>query len=214
MVFQGEAGQQKSNGSGNTNASHKHSSARHQKSGSKRNPSVGPRFPVPLPYYQPPMPPVFHTMVPPPHIAVPEYAYQPVPGPFPGIEPQLVKSGFETSMHAFGPPVQGIDASRNMQPPSGGDPNAYPASFSNRRPNMQEPSGHLNPGWNHQRAYNPREPIPMQQGIRPRSFARPPFFGPAPGFMVGPSFPGNNSIPMKRCLHLKHYNMFYYFLLC
>ncbi|XWS74257.1 hypothetical protein CRYUN_Cryun02cG0200000 [Craigia yunnanensis] len=189
-VEQGAAGPQKSNGSGNTNASHKHSSARHQKSGSKSNPSAGPRFPVPLPYYQPPMPPVFHAMVPPLHIAVPGYAYPPVPGPFPSIEPQLVKSGSETIMHAFGPPVRGIDASRNMRPPPRGDPNAYPANFSNRRPNMQEPGGHLNPVWNHQRAYNPREHSPMQQGIGPRPFARPPFFGPAPGFMVGPTFPG------------------------
>ncbi|XWS28942.1 hypothetical protein CRYUN_Cryun25bG0115000 [Craigia yunnanensis] len=189
-VEQGANEQKKSNVSGNINASHKHSTARHQKSGSKRNPNAGPRFPVPLPYYQPPMPPVFYAMVPPPHIAVPGYAYQPVPGPLPGIEPQLVKSGSETTMQAFVPPVQGIDASRNMQPPPRGDPNAYPAIFSNRRPRMQEHGGHLNPGWNHQRAFNPREPIPIQQGIGPRPFARPPFFGPAPGFMVGPSFPG------------------------
>ncbi|XVF20205.1 hypothetical protein REPUB_Repub11eG0177900 [Reevesia pubescens] len=189
-VEQGAAGQQKSNGSGNTNAFHKHSSARHQKSGSKRNPNAGPRFPVPLPYYQPPMPPVFHAMVPPPHIAVPGFAYQPAPGPFPGIEPQFVKSGSETTMQVLGPPVQGIDASRNMQPPPRGDSNAYPSNFSNRRSNMQEPGSHLNPGWNHQRAFNPRDPIPIQQVIGPRPFCRPPFLGPAPGFMVGPSFPG------------------------
>ncbi|XWS53249.1 hypothetical protein CRYUN_Cryun11dG0141500 [Craigia yunnanensis] len=190
-VEQVAAGQQKSNVSGNINVSHKNSSARHQKSGSKHNPNTGPRIPVPLHYYQPSMPPVFHAMVPPSHIVVPGYAYQPVPGLFPGIEPQLVKSGSETTMQTFGPPVQGIDASRNMQPPPRGDPNAYPANFSNRRPNMQEPGGHLNPGWNHQLAFNPREPIPTQHGIGPRPFARPPFFGPAPGFMAGPSFPGS-----------------------
>ncbi|KAG4198683.1 hypothetical protein ERO13_A05G101900v2 [Gossypium hirsutum] len=190
-VEQGAAGQQKPNGPRNTNASHKHSSARHQKSGSKRYPNAGPQFPVTLPYYQPPIPPpVFHPMVPPPqHMAVPGYGYQPVPGPFPGIDPQLVKSGSETTKNAFGPPVQGIDASRNMQPPPRGDSNAYPANFSNRRPNMQE-TGHLNPGWNHQRTFNPREPINMPQGMGPRPFARPPFFGPAPEFMVGPNFPG------------------------
>ncbi|GMI97014.1 La related protein 1a [Hibiscus trionum] len=191
-VEQRAAGQPKSNGSGNTNSSYKHSSARHQKSDSKRNPNAGPRFPVPLPYYQQPVPAVFHPMVPPPHIAVPGpgYAYHSVPGPFPGIEPQLVKSGSETTMQAFGPPVQGLDASRNTQPPPRGDPNAHPANFSNRRPNMQEPGGHFNPGWNHQRAFIPREPFPMQPGGGPRSFARPPFFGPAPGFMIGPSYPG------------------------
>ncbi|KAK8306892.1 hypothetical protein V6Z12_D03G158200 [Gossypium hirsutum] len=191
-VEQRAAGQPKSNGSGNPNAYYKHSSARHQKSDTKRNPNAGPRFPVPLPYYQPPVPAVFHPMVPPPHIAVPGpgYAYHPVPGPFPGIDPQLVKSGSETTMQAFGPPVQGVDASRNMQLPPRGDPNAYPANFPNRRPNVQEPGGHFNPGWNHQRAFNPREPIPMQPGVGPRSFARPPFFGPAPGFMIGPGYPG------------------------
>lgn len=198
LVLQGTAGQQKPNGPRNTNASHKHSSARHQKSGSKRYPTAGPQFPVTLPYYQPPIPPpVFHPMLPPPqHMAVPGYGYQPLPGPFPGIDPQLVKSGSETTKHAFGPPVQGIDASRNMQPPPRGDSNVYPANFSNRGPNMQE-TGHLNPGWNHQRAFNPREPINMPQGTGPRPFARPPFFGPAPGYMVGPNFPGNNSILMK-----------------
>ncbi|XP_039037617.1 la-related protein 1A-like [Hibiscus syriacus] len=191
-VEQKEAGQPKSNGSGHTNSSYKHSSAHHQKSDSKRNPNAGPRFPVPLPYYQQPVPAVFHPMVPTPHIAVPGpgYAYHPVPGPFPGIEPQLVKSGSETTMQAFGPPVQGLDPSRNMQLPPRGDPNAHPANISNRRPNMQEPGGHFNPGWNHQRAFNPREPFPMQPGVGPRSFARPPFFGPAPGFMIGPSYPG------------------------
>ncbi|KAL1098521.1 hypothetical protein V6Z11_D05G105600 [Gossypium hirsutum] len=164
-IEQGAAGQQKPNGPRNTNASHKHSSARHQKSGSKRYPNAGPQFPVTLPYYQPPIPPpVFHPMVPPPqHMAAPGYGYQPVPGPFPGIDPQL--------------------------PPPRGDSNVYPANFSNRRPNMQE-TGHLNPGWNHQRTFNPREPINMPQGMGPRPFARPPFFGPAPGFMVGPNFPG------------------------
>ncbi|XWS28242.1 hypothetical protein CRYUN_Cryun25bG0049800 [Craigia yunnanensis] len=53
------------------------------------------------------MSPVSLAMVPPPHIAIPGYAYPPVRGPFPSIEPQLVKSGSETIMHAFGPPVQG-----------------------------------------------------------------------------------------------------------
>ncbi|KAK8352654.1 hypothetical protein V6Z12_A05G108300 [Gossypium hirsutum] len=118
-VEQGAAGQQKPNGPRNTNASHKHSSARHQKSGSKRYPNAGPQFPVTLPYYQPPIPPpVFHPMVPPPqHMAVPGYGYQPVPGPFPGIDPQLVKSGSETTKNAFGPPVQGAVYYMPVAPP-------------------------------------------------------------------------------------------------
>ncbi|KAL4277943.1 hypothetical protein GQ457_03G044030 [Hibiscus cannabinus] len=188
-VEQGAAGQQKPSVSGNTNVSNRYPSARHQKLGSKRNPNAGPQFPVPSPYYQPPMQPVFLAMTPPPHVMVPGYAYQPVPGPFPGIDHQLAKSGSETTKHAFGPPVQGIDASRNMQS-SRGDFNGYPANFSNRKPNMQETGGHFNPGWNHQRAFSPREPNTMPQGIGPRPFVRPPLFGPSPGFMAGPNFPG------------------------
>uniref|UniRef100_A0A2N9GQG7 HTH La-type RNA-binding domain-containing protein n=1 Tax=Fagus sylvatica TaxID=28930 RepID=A0A2N9GQG7_FAGSY len=166
---------------------------RHQKSGSKRNPSGAHPFTVPLPYHQPSIPPVFHTMVPPPHIAVPGYAYPPGPGRFPTVETHLVKSGCETPPQAL-PPGHGVDASRNVQPPPRVDPNAYVVNFSNRRPNMQEPGGHLNHPWHHQRAFSPRDNIPMQQGIGPRAFGGPPFFGPAPGFMVGSSFYGPASI--------------------
>ncbi|KAK8550943.1 hypothetical protein V6N12_039621 [Hibiscus sabdariffa] len=182
-VEQGAAGQQQPNGSGNTNASHRYPSARHHKSGYKHNPNAGPRFPVPSPYYQP-------LMSPPPYFMVPGYAYRPGPGSFPGRDLQLVKPGSETTKHAFGPPVQGIDASRNMQPPPRGDFNTYAANFSNRKPNMRETGGHFNPGWDHQRAFNPRELNTMLQGIGPRPFVRPPFFGPAPGFMSGPNFLG------------------------
>ncbi|KAE8688758.1 hypothetical protein F3Y22_tig00110956pilonHSYRG00142 [Hibiscus syriacus] len=187
-IEQGAAGQQKPNGSGNTNASHRYPSARHHKLGSKRNPNAGPRFPVPSPYHEPSMPPVLHAMAPPPHVT--GYANHHVPGPYPGVELQFVKSGSEATKHAFGPPEQGINASRNMWPPRG-DFNAYPANFSNGKPNMQETGGHFNPGWNHQRTFNPREHNTMQQGIGPRPFVRPPFFGPAPGVVVGPNFPGS-----------------------
>ncbi|KAK7817698.1 la-related protein 1a [Quercus suber] len=180
---QASVGQHKSHGSGNFNPSHKNSSYRHQKSGSKRNPSGAQPFPIPLPYHQPPMPPVFHTMVPPPNIG---YAYRPGPGRFPTVETHLVKSGCETPPQALVPPGHGVDASRNVQPP----PNTYVVNFSNRRPSMQEPGGHFNHAWHHQRALNPRDNIPMQQGIGPRAFGGPPFFGPAPGFMVGSSFYG------------------------
>ena len=136
------------------------------------------------------MPPVFHTMVPPPHIG---YAYPPGPGRFPTVETHLVKSGCETTPQALVPPGHGVDASRNVQPP----PNAYAVNFSNRRPIMQEPGGHFNHAWHHQRALNPRDNIPMQQGIGPRAFGGPPFFGPAPGFMVGSSFYGNPMISLQ-----------------
>lgn len=180
---QGSIGQQKSHGSGNPNSSYKYSSSRHQKSSSKRNPNGAPPFPVPFPYQQPSLPPVFHAMVPPPHIAVSGYAYQPGPAPFPSVENHLVKSGSDSStVPPFVPPV-------NVQPPPRGDPNAYAANFSNRRPNVQESGGHLNHTW-HQRAYGPRDNIALQQGIGPRPLVRPPFFAPAPGFMVGPTFPG------------------------
>ncbi|XP_039004700.1 la-related protein 1A-like [Hibiscus syriacus] len=188
-IEQGAAGQQKPNGSGNTNASHRYPSAKHQKSGSKHNPNAGPRFLVPSPNYEPPMPPVFHAVAPQPHVNVPGYAYHPDPGPFPGVELQFVKSGSEAAKHVFGPPEQSINASRNMRHPQG-DFNAYPANFSNRKPNMQETGGHFNPGWNHQRKFNPGEHNTVQQGIGPRPFVRPPFFGPAPWVVVGPNFPG------------------------
>ncbi|GMI92095.1 hypothetical protein HRI_002878800 [Hibiscus trionum] len=189
-VEQGAAEQQQPNESGNTNASHRYPSARHQKSGYKHNLNAGPRFPVPSPYYQPLMSPVFYAMAPPPYVTVPGYAYRPVTGSFPGIDIPLVKRSSETTKHSFAPPVQGIDASRNMQPTPRGDFNTYAANFSNRKPNMRETGGHFNPGWNHQRAFNSREPNTMQQGIGPRPFVGPPFFGPAPGFMPGPNFLG------------------------
>lgn len=75
----------------------------------------------------------------------------------------------------------------------------YGVNFSSRRPNMQEPGGpgvHWNQAWYQQRPFNPRENIPMQQGVGPRPFLRPQFFGPAPGFMVGPAIPGNYIMPV------------------
>ncbi|KAL7174478.1 hypothetical protein ACSBR2_033682 [Camellia fascicularis] len=181
---------QKSHGPGNHNPSHKHLPLRHQKAGSKRNPNGVPPFPIPLPYHQPPMPPVFHGMVPVPHVPVSGYAYPPYPVPFPGVETNLVKSGSETPMHSFVPPANGIDANRTLQPPPRGDPNAYVAQFSNRRPNVQEPGGRFNPAWHNQRAFGSRDNFVVQQSIGPRTFVRPPFFGLAPGFVAGPSFPG------------------------
>ncbi|ESR59631.1 hypothetical protein CICLE_v10014180mg [Citrus x clementina] len=184
---QGAVAQHKTHGSGNSNPSHKSLPVRNHKSGSKRNPNAAPPFPVPLSYHHPSaMPPVFHTMVPPPHFAVPGYAYPPYPGPFPGAENQ-------TPVQAFVPPVHAIDAARNVQPPPPrGDPNASVANFPNRRPNTQEPGGHMNHAWHHQRAFGPRDSVPVPQSIGPRPLVRPAFFGPAPGpgYVVGPGFPG------------------------
>ncbi|KAM5584808.1 la-related protein 1A [Rosa sericea] len=182
---QGLISQQKTNRPGNSNASHKHSSSQYQKTGPKRNPNVAPPFPVPFPYHQPSLPPVFHTMVHPPHIAASGYAFQPYPGPLANVENHIAKSGSETPVQGFVQPVQ---------PQPRGNPNAYGVNFSSRRPNMQEPGGHWNHAWYQQRPFNPRENIPMQQGVGPRPFLRPPFFGPAPGFMVGPTIPG--PVPM------------------
>ncbi|KAK2640995.1 hypothetical protein Ddye_022758 [Dipteronia dyeriana] len=183
-LVQGAVGQQKTS-SGNSKPT------RNQKPGSKRNSNTtAPPFPVPLPYNQPsmpPMPPMFHGMgPPPPHIAIHGYVYQPYPGPFPGVETQ-------TPVPAFVPPVHSADASRSGLHPPRGDPNSSVVNFANRRPSTQEPSGHLNHAWHHQRAFNPpRDNIPMQQGIGPRPLLRPAYFGPppGPGYMIGPSFPG------------------------
>ncbi|GLU11780.1 hypothetical protein SLE2022_285020 [Rubroshorea leprosula] len=174
---QGAAGQQRSNGSENSNPPHKHSSVRHQRSGSKRNPNVAPPFPVQYPHHQH-LGPIFPAMLPQPPIAIPGFAYPPLPGHRPGSE---------TTMQAFAPPVQGIYASRNIQPPPRGDPDPYALSFSHRRPNMQEPSSHWNPAWHNQRALNPRDNVRMQQGIGSRPFPRPQFLGPV---MIGPGIQG------------------------
>ncbi|TQE05628.1 hypothetical protein C1H46_008761 [Malus baccata] len=114
-----------------------------------------------------------------PYIPASGHAYQPYAGPIPSVGNHMVKSGFETPVQNFVQPVQ-------PQPRS--NPNAYGVNFSTRRPNMQEPGRPWNHTWHQQRAFNPRENIPVQQGVGP--FLRPQFFGPAPGFMVGPSIPG------------------------
>ncbi|XP_043691969.1 la-related protein 1A-like [Telopea speciosissima] len=191
---QGSVRPPKSEGSVNTNPSNKHLPVHHKKAGSKRNvpPNGVPPFPVPLPYHQPSMPPVFHTVLPAPHIPVHEYAYPPCPGPFPSIEPHIIKSGCEPPMQPFVPsgPGGAVDANRSFHPPPRGDPSAYAGNYGNRRKNMQEPGGHLNHTWRHQRAFSPRDNINMQPTIGPRAFIRPPppFF-PAPGFINVPGFP-------------------------
>ncbi|OVA04276.1 Protein of unknown function DM15 [Macleaya cordata] len=189
---QGSTGQQKCNGFGSTNTSHKHQPYQHRRTGSKRNnpPNGVPPLPVsvPVPYQQQPMPPVFHPVIPSPHIQVHDYAYQPF-----SIEPHMLKSGYETPMQAFvATPRPGgrVDSNRSFQPPPRGDPNVYASNIANRRHNLQEPGGRFNNPWRHQRAFNPRGGINNQQSVGPRAFARPPppFF-PAPGFINGPSFP-------------------------
>lgn len=163
---------------------------RNHKSGSKRNSNTVPPFPVPLSYHQASMPPFFPAMVPPPHMAVPGYAYQPYPGPFPGIENQTPGQGLV-------PPGHAVDASRKALPSPRGDPNASAANFANRRPNIQEAGVHAAHSWHHQQAFNPRDNIPVQQTVGPRPLMRPAFFGPVPGpgYLVGPGFPGNKIRP-------------------
>lgn len=175
---------QKLQGRGNPNPSYKHPQ-RQQKGGSKRNPNGVPPFHAPLPYHQPALPPVFNSMVPGPHIPIPGYAYQPNPGLFPGIETHIVKSGSESPMQTFVPPVNG-----SSQPQPRGDPNSFVANFPSRRSSGQEPVGHFNPAWPNQRPFGSKDNSPMQQSIGPRAFIRPPFFGPVPGFIGGPTFPG------------------------
>ncbi|KAK7300310.1 hypothetical protein RJT34_11153 [Clitoria ternatea] len=179
--------QQKWNGSGNPNPMHKMPSSRHQKPGGKRNSSGAPPFPVPMAYH-PSVTPFFPGMVP-PHIAVPGYAFPPGPVAFPGVENPLVKPVSQAPGQAFAPPAHAVDA-KNNQPPVQGDPNAYVGNFSNGRPNIQEQGDHLNHAWHHHRPYPSRANVPMQQGLGPRPFMRPPFYGPPPGYMIAPSFPG------------------------
>ncbi|QCE01528.1 la-related protein 1A [Vigna unguiculata] len=181
---------QKVNGSGNANPAQKLPSSRHPKPGAKRNSGGAPPFPGPLPYLQP-VPPIFYPMVPPPHIAVPGYGFPPGPGPFPGVESPLGKPVSQPPPgQAFPPPAHAVDP-KSVQPPVQGDPNAYAGNFANGRPNIQEQGDHLNHGWHHQRPFPSRPNIPMQHGLGPRPFIRPPFYGPPPGYIVGPGFPGS-----------------------
>jgi la-related protein 1 len=187
---------QKSNGSGNFNPVHKLPSPRYQKPGPKRNNNTNGAAPVPVAmphHHQPPIHPFFHPMVPPPHIVVPAYAFPPGPGPYPSGDNPLVKPVSPAAGQGFTPPAHAVDG-KNVQPPVQGDPNAYVVNYPNGRPNIQEQGDHVNHGWHHQRPFPPRGNIPMQHGMGPRPFIRPPFYGPPPGYMVGPSFPGHAPI--------------------
>lgn len=140
-----------------------------KKTGLKRNPNGVPPFPVvPLPYQQPPVQPAFHTIIP-SSVPIHGYAFQPCLGPYPSVETPLMKHGSDTSIQPLVPPVNGIHA----------------VNFSDVRPNMQEPGA-----WHHQRPFNSRDNIHMQQSIGPRAFPRPPYYGPMPGFMGRPGLPG------------------------
>lgn len=169
QLAQGSVGQQKAHGTRNPNTSNKHTPSRHQKTGLKRNPNGVPPFPVvPLPYQQPPVQSAFHTIIP-SSVPIHGYAFQPCLGPYPSVETPLMKHGSDTSIQPLVPPVNGIHA----------------VNFSDVRPNMQEPGA-----WHHQRPFNSRDNIHMQQSIGPRAFPRPPYYGPMPGFMGRPGLPG------------------------
>lgn len=189
---------QKSNGSGNFNPMNKMPTPRYQKPGPKRNSNTNgaPHFPVAtMPYHQqPPVAPYFHPMAPPPHIAIPAYAFPPGSGPYPNGENPLVKPVSPAAAgQGFTSPAHAVDA-KHVQPPVQGDPNAYAVNYPNGRPNIQEQGDHANHGWHHQRPFPARANMPMQHGMGPRPFIRPPFYGPPPGYMVGPSFPGHAPI--------------------
>ncbi|KAL8152254.1 hypothetical protein V2J09_010014 [Rumex salicifolius] len=184
---QASPGIQKSHGGGNGHSSHRHGHSRHYRGASKRNQNGVPPFAVPLPYYQPGVPHVYPPVVPvPPPIPVHPYGYQPGSASFPSADNQIPKPVPQTPMQGFGPPVPGIDAKRNAQPPPRGD---SVANFSDRRPNVPEGRGHMYSGWHPQRALGPRESMIMQQNMASRNFMRPVFFTPPP-FVGGPPFPG------------------------
>lgn len=189
LVQQGSVGQPKSQGTGKSISSQKHTN-RHLKSGPKRHPNNAPPFPVPLPFHQPPGPPFYPAMVPARHMSVSGYAYQPCPVPYPSAESHMIKSGGETPMQPYFPPVHSMDSDRNIHPSPRGDPNAFVVNLSNRRPMVHEPGAPINHAWNHQQPFTPRDSTPMQHNTGPRTFGRPPYFPPGPGFMVGPSING------------------------
>lgn len=142
-----------------------------------------PHFAVPLPYHQPGMPPIFHTMVPVPHIPVHGYVYQPSPGPFPGAETHMVKTGYDVQMQAFTP----VDGS--FRPPQRARSVAYDAKALKNGTETQELSFQSNPSRPNQQPVGSKDGIHVQQPMGPRPIMRPPFF-PAPGFIDGPNLPG------------------------
>lgn len=163
----------------------------HHKTGSKRNaPATGPPpYPVHLPYPQTIFPSVGRAVRPASHLPINEYIYHPYPRQLPNAELHVVKSRCEIPVRPLVPPGQvgHVYATRGFQPPPD-DLNLCNGNFANRRHNIQDPSGHFNYVWRHQRAVDPRDNVNMQQA---RAFMRPlpPFFGPAQGFLNGPSFP-------------------------
>lgn len=181
----GSGEHQKSNMRANFKASHKYQGTRLQKMGPKNYSNSVAHIPAPMPYSQPAMHPYFHTMVPVPHIPVPGYIYQPMPGPFPGAEPHLVKPVYDAPVQTFPPAMDG-----SFQPPPRADHGAFDSNSSKRRPDMRDHGFQFNPARSNQQLAGSKDNVRVQQPMGHRPFMRPPFF-PAPGgFVDGSNFPG------------------------
>ncbi|XP_057802054.1 la-related protein 1A isoform X2 [Salvia miltiorrhiza] len=171
--------QQKFHGRGNIRSPRK--PIYQHKTGPKHHgPNVAAPFPVPLPYY----PPAFHTMVPMPPNSAPGYPYPFPPGAFPRVDGRLVKPGGDATSKPFVPPANG-----EFQSPLHANSNAHDSNSVERKPNVKEQDGQMNPSWNNQRPAAFNNNFHLQQTMGSRAFIRPPFLVPA-GFIEGANFQG------------------------
>ncbi|XP_042002607.1 la-related protein 1A-like [Salvia splendens] len=171
--------QQKFHGRGNIRSPRK--PTYQQKTGSKHHgPNGASPLPVPLPIY----PPLFHTMVPIPPNSAPGYPYPFPPGGFPRVDGRLVKPGGDATSKPFVPPVNG-----DMQTLPRANSNSHDFSSVERKPNVKEQDGQMNPSWNNQRPAGFNNNFHLQPPMVPRPFIRPPFLVPA-GFIDGANFQG------------------------
>ncbi|KAL1555149.1 la-related protein 1A-like [Salvia divinorum] len=171
--------QQKFHGRGNIRSPRK--PAYQHKTGPKHHaPNGASPFPVPLPYY----PPLFHTMVPISPNSAPGYPYPFPPGGFPRVDGRLVKPGGDATSKPFVSPVNG-----DIQSSPHANSNAHDSSSVERKPNVKEQDGQMNPSWNNQRPAAFNNNFHLQQPMVPRPFIRPPFLVPA-GFIDGANFQG------------------------
>lgn len=147
------------------------------KTGPKHGPNGVPPYPMPPPYYPPTVAPHFRPMVPIPPIPGPGYTYQFLPGTFPRVDNQSVKSGSDAPSQGFVPPANG-----ELQSSPHANSNARDSDSAGRRSNAKEQGGQSNPSWNNQR------PVAINNFLS-RPYMRPPYFGPT-GFVDGPNYPG------------------------
>ncbi|XP_041998139.1 la-related protein 1A-like [Salvia splendens] len=171
--------QQKFHGRGNIRSPRK-PTYQHKTGPKHHGPNGASPLPVPLPIYSP----LFHAMVPIPPNSAPGYPYPFPPGGFPRVDGRLVKPGGDATSKPFVPPANG-----GIQSSPHANSNAHDSNSVERKPNVKEQDGQMNPSWNNQRPAGFNNNFHLQQTMVPRPFIRPPFLVPA-GFIDGANFQG------------------------